>query len=132
MRVAQRFGEFHFPFGKQARELKRLRQFATDAGRLASALPLHSPVSALGQSKFVLIQLSCGGDMSVNLKRGLREGAAVAAICTGLAIVLFWRIRQENPFTSSRFSDIGLVAFATGILGFLVGTFRPPSARLKK
>ena len=70
--------------------------------------------------------------MNVNLKRGLLEGAAVAAICTGLVFVLFWRIRAENPFTSSSLSDIGLVAVSTGLLGFLVGAFRPTPARFKK
>ena len=70
--------------------------------------------------------------MNVNLKRGLLEGAAVAAICTVLLLVLFWRVRAEDPFTSSKLGDIGLVAFATGLLGFLVGAFRPASVRVKK
>jgi hypothetical protein len=70
--------------------------------------------------------------MNVNLKRGMLEGAAVAAICTGLVVVLFWRIRAENPFTSSDFNDFGLVAFSTGLLGFLVGAFGPTPIRRKK
>ena len=70
--------------------------------------------------------------MNVNLKRGLLEGAGVAAICTGLLLVLFWQVRSENPFTSSNLGDIGLAAFATGLLGFLVGAFRSSPARVKK
>jgi beta-lactamase regulating signal transducer with metallopeptidase domain len=70
--------------------------------------------------------------MNVNLKRGLLEGAAVAAICTGLVVVLFWRVRAENPFTSSNSSDVWLVAFSTGLLGFLVGAFRATPVRPKK
>ena len=70
--------------------------------------------------------------MTVNLKRGLLEGAAVAAICTGLVVVLFWRIRGDNPFTSSSFNDVGIVAFSTGLLGFLVGAYRTTPARPKK
>ena len=70
--------------------------------------------------------------MTVNLKRGLLEGAAVAAICTGLVVVLFWRIRGDSPFTSSNFNDVGLVAFSTGLLGFLVGAFRSTPVRPKK
>ena len=70
--------------------------------------------------------------MTVNLKRGLLEGAAVAAICTGLVVVLFWRIRGDSPFTSSNFYDVGLVAFSTGLLGFLVGAFRSTPVRPKK
>jgi len=68
----------------------------------------------------------------MNLKRGLLEGAAVAAICAGLVVALFWRIRTENPLTSSNFNDIGLVAFSTGLLGFLVGAFRSTPVRPKK
>ena len=70
--------------------------------------------------------------MNVNLKRGLLEGAAVAAICTALVVVLYWRIMEGNPFTSSRFSDIGLVACSTGLLGFLVGAFRSTPIPPKK
>ena len=70
--------------------------------------------------------------MNVNLKRGLLEGAAVAAISTGLLVVLFWRIVEGKPFTSLSFGDIGLVAFSTGLLGFLEGAFRSTAARPKK
>jgi len=70
--------------------------------------------------------------MNVNLKRGLLEGAAVAAICAGVVVVLFWRIRAESPFTSSNLNDIGLVAFSTGLLGFLVGAFRSTPVRPRK
>ena len=69
--------------------------------------------------------------MKMNLKRGLVEAAAVAAICTGLVVVLFWRIRAENPFTSD-FNNIELVAVSTGLLGFLVGAFRSTPVRPKK
>jgi hypothetical protein len=70
--------------------------------------------------------------MNVDLKRGLLEGAAVAAICTGLVVVLFWRIWGDTSFTSSNFYDVGLVAFSTGLLGFLVGAFRSTPVRPKK
>ena len=70
--------------------------------------------------------------MTVNLKRGLLEGAAVAAICTGLVVVLSWRIKGDSPFTFSSFNDVGLVAFSTGLLGFLVGAFRSTPVRPKK
>jgi hypothetical protein len=70
--------------------------------------------------------------MTVNLKRGFLEGAAVAAICTGLVLVLSWRISAENPFKSFGFSNIGLVTFSSGLLGFLVGAFRHPSVRPKE
>ena len=68
--------------------------------------------------------------MNMNLRRGLLEGVAVAGICTGLLALLFWR--TETPFTSSKLSDMGLVALATGLLGFLVGAFRSTAVRLKK
>jgi hypothetical protein len=70
--------------------------------------------------------------MTVNLKRGLLEGTVVAVICTGLVVVLFWRIRSENPFTASDFNNLGLVTFSTGLLGFLIGAFRPPPFKPKK
>jgi len=70
--------------------------------------------------------------MNVNLKRGFLEGVAVAAICTGLFVVLFCRIRAANPFTSSNLSDIGLAGFSTGLLGFLVGAFRSAPGRPNK
>ena len=65
--------------------------------------------------------------MNVNLRRGLLESAAVAAICTGLVVVLFWRADS-----SSNVSDVGLVAVSTGLLGFLAGAFRPAPVRRKK
>ncbi len=68
----------------------------------------------------------------MNLKRGLFEGAAVAGICTGLIVVLLWSTRLENPFTSSDFNNIGLVAFSTGLIGFLMGAFRATSVQHKK
>jgi hypothetical protein len=70
--------------------------------------------------------------MTVNLKRGFLEGAAVAAICAGLVVVLSWRLSAENPFTSLGFSSIGLVTCSSGLLGFLVGAFRHPSVHSKK
>src|SRR5437763_13128748 len=50
----------------------------------------------------------------------LFRSATVAAICTGLVVVLFWRLGGENSFTSSNVTNIELVAFSTGLLGFLV------------
>jgi len=70
--------------------------------------------------------------MTVNLKRGLLEGAAVALICTGLVVILFWRIRGENPFTASDFKNLGFVTFATGLIGFLMGAFRSTLVPPKK
>lgn len=70
--------------------------------------------------------------MTVNLRRGFLEGAAIAAICTGLVILVYWGIKAENPFTSFGFSNLGLVAFSTGLLGFLVGAFRHAFARPKE
>ena len=70
--------------------------------------------------------------MTVNPKRGLLEGAAVAGICTGLVVILFWRVREENPFTTSDFINIGLVTFSTGLIGFLMGAFRSSIIRPNK
>ncbi len=70
--------------------------------------------------------------MTVNLKRGFLEGAAVAAICTALVALLYWGLKAENPFTSFGFGNVGLVAFSTGLLGFLVGAFRLPSGGSKE
>ena len=68
--------------------------------------------------------------MNVNLKRGLLEGTAVAAICTGLLVTIMWL--TEGPFTSSSFNDLGLVACATGLLGFMAGAFRAKAVTFKK
>jgi hypothetical protein len=68
--------------------------------------------------------------MNVNFKRGFLEGAAVAVICTGLLVLIMWR--KEGPFTSFSFNDLGLVACATGLLGFMVRAFRANPVTPKK
>jgi len=70
--------------------------------------------------------------MTVNLKRGLLEGAAVAAICAGLVAFILWRSGSKRLFSYSDFSNIGLVACSTGLLGFLAGAFRSAPEGPKK
>ena len=76
-----------------------------------------------GDMQLELHKQLCRDDMKVNLKRGFLEGAAVAGICTGIFVVMMWR--TESAISS--FSDLGLIACSTGLLGFMVGAFRAKS-----
>jgi hypothetical protein len=70
--------------------------------------------------------------MTVNLKRGLFEGVVVAAICSGLFVVISWRNSPEWAFRSSDLNTVLLIACSTGLLGFLAGAFRSTPAPPEK
>jgi len=84
--------------------------------------------------------------MKVNLKRGLLVGLVAATICTSL-FAAFWYFTlppdmadsdhsisrwRSGPHVSAHLSVAAVVVVSSGLLGFVMGAFRPTTVHGKR